>query len=430
MPWRVRRTEEENFRMKLSKLKLLIALVAALALIAAACGGDDDDGASDTVAPAEATDDTEAMDDGDGDAMAMPGEGVSVTMARADWSTGYFQAAVYRQLLEELGYEVSDPSELELGPSLAYLSMAQGDFDFWVNSWYPGHISWWEPELPDGSQVGDHLYAYGPAPQTAGEFITNFSNMGGEMVAGGLQGFLITKSFAEEFGITTMDEFNANADAIAAYDAQDPVPGNGLADIYGCQESWTCDNIIQNQIAFGDGAAPWENIQQAIAGYDAMVAEAIAKANDGAPMIIYTWTPSAYITELRPADNVLWLGVNATLDDSNPAGEDGGEAHDQRPGTASIGTDQCPASADGQCRLGWIAADIMVTANQDFLDANPAAAKLFELVVLPVIDVSLANVEQSGGRDTNEDIIELASEWIANNQALVDGWLSEASAAG
>ena len=147
-------------------------------------------------------------------------------------------------------------------------------------------------------------------------------------------------------------------------------------------------------------------------------------------MIIYTWTPSAYITELRPADNVVWLGVDATLDDSNPAGEDAGEAHDQRPGTASIGTDQCPASADGSCRLGWIAADIMVTANQDFLDANPAAAKLFELVVLPVIDVSLANVEQSAGRDTNEDIIELASEWIANNQALVDGWLSEAAAAG
>ena len=99
------------------------------------------------------------MDEG----HAMPGEGVSVTMARADWSTGYFQAYVYRQMLTELGYEVSDPAELELGPSLAYLAMAEGDIDFWVNSWYPGHSSWWAPELPDGSTVGDHLEVVGSA---------------------------------------------------------------------------------------------------------------------------------------------------------------------------------------------------------------------------------------------------------------------------
>ncbi len=223
-----------------------------------------------------------------------------------------------------------------------------------------------------------------------------------------------------------MDEFNANADAIAAYDAQDPTPNNGIADIYGCQESWTCDNIILSQIAFGDGTNPWGNIQETIAGYDAMMAEAVAKANAGEPMIIYTWTPSAYITELRPGDNVVWLGVDAVLDDSNPSGQDGGEAHSQLPGTATIGPEQCPASQDGVCQLGWIAADIMVTANRDFLDANPAAAKLLEVVVLPVIDVSLANVAQSAGADTNEDIQGLAAEWIANNRSTVDGWLAEA----
>ena len=70
------------------------------------------------------------------------GEGTTINMARANWSTGYFQAQVYKQLLEELGYTVSGPSEFELGPSLAYLAMAQGDFDFWVNSWYPYHVSW------------------------------------------------------------------------------------------------------------------------------------------------------------------------------------------------------------------------------------------------------------------------------------------------
>ena len=321
----------------------------------------------------------------------------------------------------------ADPALLELGPSLAYLSMAQGDFDFWVNSWMPGHVSWFEPELPDGTTVGEHLTVYGPAPESAGEHAVSFTGDTGEMVAGGLQGYLITKAFADEFGITTMDEFNANADAIAAYDAQDPTPGNGVADIYGCQESWTCDNIILNQIAFSG----WDNIQEAIAGYDAMVAEATAKANAGEPMIIYTWTPSAYITELRPSDNVYWLGVDAVLDDSNPAGQEGGENHTQLPGTANIGEESCPAAAAlGTCQLGWIAADILVTANSEFADANPAAAKLFSLIVLSVLDVSLANVEQSAGADTNEDIKGLADAWITLNRGPVDAWLAEARAAG
>ena len=334
-----------------------------------------------------------------------PGEGVSLTMARANWSTGYFQAALYRALLQQLGYEVSDPADLELGPSLAYLAMAEGDADFWVNSWYPGHNSWLENQLPDGSKVGDHLAVVGQ-----------------EMPAGGLQGFLITKSFAEEYGIATLDDLNGNPDAIAAYDAQDATPGNGVAEIYGCPESWTCDDIIESQIAFSG----WDNIGQVLAGYDAMFAEASAKASEGAPMVAYTWTPSSYITQLRPGDNVLWVGVEDVLDDSNPLDREGGEEWDQRPGTAALGPDSCPDAAErGICQLGWVAADILVTARNDLLADHPAAAKLLEVVELNVVDVSLQVVAQDGG----EDPVDLAEQWIANNQAKVDDWLSQARAA-
>jgi glycine betaine/proline transport system substrate-binding protein len=395
----------------------LFILLAAIALVATACGDSADDAT--TAAPGTTAATTAAP-------AALPGEGVDVTMGRADWSTGYFQAAVYQHLLGELGYNVSEPSELELGPSLAYLSMAQGDFDFWVNSWYPGHISWWAPELPDGTKVGEHLKAFGPTPDTAGEFVGNFTNTGGELVAGGLQGYLMTKTFADEYGLKTLDDLNNNADALAAFDAVDPVPDNGIADIYGCQESYTCDNIITNQIAFSG----WENIQQTIAGYDAMVAEAIDKANSDIPMVIYTWTPSAYITQMIPGDNVLWIGVEDVLDDSNPTGQDGGEGHDQRPGTANIGADTCPVAADlGTCQLGWIAADVIVTANADFVAANPAAAALFNAVKLPIIDVSLANVEQDNGMNTTEDIKGLAAKWIADNRSTVDEWIAAAKAA-
>ena len=42
-------------------------------------------------------------------AQDMPGEGVTVDMARATWDTGWFTTEIYAQLLEELGYEVADP---------------------------------------------------------------------------------------------------------------------------------------------------------------------------------------------------------------------------------------------------------------------------------------------------------------------------------
>ena len=380
------------------------ASVAAFAMVIAACGGDDtaDEPADTTESETPAT--TVAEEPSGETGSELPGAGMSITMAKADWSTEDPNAYVIRALLAELGYEVSDPRDVELGPANAYIAMAQGDADFWINSWYPGHRSWLENELPGGATVGENL-----------------SVVGEMMMAGGLQGYLITKSFAEEYGIASLDDFNANPDAIAAYDASDPVPDNGIADIYGCQESYTCDDIIQSQIAFSG----WENIQQVIAGYDAMFAEAVTKADAGEPAIIYTWTPSAYITQLRPGDNVLWLTVDDVIDDSNPLGVEGGEQHNQLPGTATIGTEQCPGSVDGVCQLGWVAADIQATANTDWLEANPAAEALLEQFQMNVIDVSLMNVEMGDGADVEQ----LAADWISENRDLVDAWLDAARAA-
>ena len=443
--------------MKKRNASICLALLAAFALIAAACGDDDADTTVEPAAPAEepsAPAEEEAMVEEETveeeesmveeetveeeesmveeetveeeESMveeetveeeetmaALPGEGVDVIAGRANWSSGYFQAELYQQLLEELGYNVSDPGEIELGPNNGYIAMAQGEMDYWPNSWYPGHLAWLAGDLPDGSLVGDHV-----------------TIVGEEMLAGGLQGFLVTKSFADEYGVYTMDELSSNADALAAFDATDSVPGNGVADIFGCPEDWTCDNIIENQIAFSG----WGNIVQTKAGYDAMFAQAVDNVGEGIPMVLYTWTPTAYITQLRPGDNVYWMGVNEILDDSNPANQEGGEKHSQlgsdgSGGFASIGPDQCPSAADqdsGKCKIGWVAADILVTANNDFLAANPAANALFEAVRLSVIDVSLANVAMGEG----ESPTDLATQWLADNRDLADEWIAAALAAG
>ncbi|MDE0065856.1 MAG: glycine betaine/L-proline ABC transporter substrate-binding protein ProX, partial [Acidimicrobiaceae bacterium] len=374
----------------------------------------EDDMAEDDMAEDDMADDM-AEDDMAEDDMAedmLPGEGVSVTMARADWSTGYFQAQVYKQLLEELGYDVSEPSEAELGPSLAYLAMAEGDVDFWANSWYPGHSAWWEPELPDGSLVGDHLEV-----------------VGGVFLGGGLQGFLVTKEIADEYGIAYIDQINDDPEIRALFDSD----GDGIAEILGCPESWTCDDIITNQIAFSG----WDNITQTIAGYEANFAEAKARVEAGEPMVVYTWTPGPYITQLRPGDNVYWIGVENTLDDSNPTGVDGGDKHDQRYWTGTtdlvqlaIAEDLCPAAADlGYCPLGWVPADISVTANKDWLTANPAAEALLRAAKLPVVEVSILQVEQADANWTEAEIAQAAADWIANNRDQVDAWVAEGLAA-
>ena len=390
-----------------TRFRHLVAVLSALALLAAACGDDGDaevteettattvavdtsDDAADDVSDAEEPDDTttDAAED-----APLPGEGVSVTIARANWSTGYMQAAIYAALLSELGYEVSDPADLELAPSNAFVAMANGEFDFWANSWFPNHNQFLAGEMPDGSLVSDHL-----------------TTLGYEMALSGVQGLITNKAFAEANGVTTLDALLSDPDQFAAYESADFSPGDGILQIAGCPEGWGCRVNIDGWIE----SAGWTNIEQFdIGGYDAMIADAIARDAAGDPYLVYTWAPSHYVKDLRPGDNSVWLSIS-----------DESISPTQLEGPKSIG-DQCTTD---NCNLGWDAADIRVTANSDFLAANPVAARLFELVKINPVDVTLQNVAYSLGENTEEDIRRHAAEWIADNRDAVDNWLATAQA--
>lgn len=333
----------------------------------------------------------------------MPGEGVSVTMARANWTTGYMQAAVYHHLLEELGYEVSEPADLELAPANAYVAMAEGAFDFWVNSWYPNHDPFLNGEMPDGSLVNQHV-----------------SVVGNEMLAGGLEGLMTNKSLVDEHGITTFDQIMNDDALFELYESTDPNPGDGILQILGCIEGWGCHVALAETLelaGYGDRAEQLE-----AGGYDAVIAEAVSRAESGTPFIAYTWTPSGYVTQLIPGVNAMWLAHEAD------------KVHDgstDNPGfavtaPASLGTDVC---TNDPCWLFRNSADIKVTANNDFLTANPSAARLFELVQISVVDVALQNVLYDGGEDTTDDVNRHAADWIADNRDTVDAWLAEARSA-
>lgn len=381
------------------KLSWLFAMLAAFAMVAAACGSDT---VEDTIdAGADAVEEAEdAMDDAEDtmEELSMPGEGVSVTAARANWSTGYFQAAIYSALLTELGYDVSDPADSEFPPSNGYTAMAQGEITFWANSWYPGHLSWHTNELPDGSTVGEKVVI-----------------LGEELMGSGLEGIMITKTVAEEYGITSMQQLNDDPELVALFDED----GDGKADLFGCPEDWTCDDIMNDMISFNG----WDNIAQVKAGYDGMIAESVNRVRAGDPVLQYTWSPSGYLTQLIPGDNTLWLshgGEDKILDGST------NEAFDFVDSNPAMLGNTC---TEDPCWIGWDAADILVTANKEFVDANPAAGALFEAVKLNVIDVADQNVNYTNGQNTEDDVKRHAAEWIADNRDLVDGWLATARAA-
>ena len=397
-----------------------LTLLAALALFAAACGDDGETTTTTTQAPAaeepaaeepaaeepaaeEPAAEEPAAEEPAAEMSMTPGEGVSVTMARANWSTGYMQAAIYAALLRELGYSVSEPADLELAPANAYVAMAGGEFDFWVNSWYPNHDPFLNGEMPDTSLVNEHV-----------------SKIGQEMVAGGLEGLLTNKSLVDEYGIKTLDQIMGDAALFEVYESTDPIPGDGVIQILGCVEGWGCHVALNETIELAGWSDRLEQLE--VGGYDAVIADAVARANDGTPFIAYTWTPSGYVTQLIPGDNAMWLAQEA--DSVHDGSTDNPGFKVDAP--AALGTDVC---TNDPCYLFRNSADILVTANNDFLAANPAAAKLLELVKISVVDVALQNVLYDGGESTTDDVNGHAADWIASNRDKVDGWLAEARAA-
>ena len=314
------------------------------------------------------------------------------------------QAAIYHHLLEELGYDVSEPADIELAPANAYVAMAERAFDFWVNSWLPNHDPFLGGEMPDGSPVSDHV-----------------SVVGEEILAGGLEGLMTNKSLVDEHGITTFDQIVNDDDLFELYESADPNPGDGILQILGCIEGWGCYVALAETIELAGYADRVEQLE--VGGYDAIIAEAVARAEDGTPFIAYTWTPSAYVTQLIPGVNAMWLAHDADKVHDGST-ENPGFAVDA---PASLGPDVC---TNDPCWLFRNSADIKVTANNDFLAENPAAAKLLELVQISVVDVALQNVLYDGGENSTEDVNRHAGDWIADNRDLVDAWLAEARAAG
>jgi glycine betaine/proline transport system substrate-binding protein len=312
---------------------------------------------------------------------AMPGEGTSVTPARPTWDTGWFTTAIYGKLLEELGYDVGEPKTLD--NPVFYQAVAQGDVDYWVEGWFPLHNEYESTFEGSASVIG--YVAKG----------------------GALQGYLVDRKTAEAEGITNLEDFK-NPEIAELFDAD----GDGKADLVACPPGWGCELVIEHQM---DAYELRDSVNTIKASYSASMADALARYEQGEPILFYTWTPNWTVGLLKPGEDVVWI---ETPFPSLP--EEQKEFEDQ---TTVEGVAGC---VEDPCEMGWPANDIRPVVNNEFLEDNPAARKLFEVASIPLDDIFAQNAKMFEGEDSEEDLERHAVKWIESNREQVDQWLEEA----
>lgn len=303
-------------------------------------------------------------------AQDKPGEGVTVRPVIQPAIEEMFQARVVFRALQDLGYTVAEPQEVIA--QTAHLAVGTGDADFFTNSWNELHEAFFkEAGGPDKiSKVGT-------------------------LVEGALQGYLVDKK-SYDAGVKNLGDLK-DPKIAAKFDGD----GDGKADLAGCVPGWGCERVIEHQLTeYGLRDTVTHNQGE----YNAIVADTIARQKNGEPVLYYTWTPYWVSGALVPGRDVEWLSVPYS---SLP---DGGKANTEFEGK----------------NLGFAVDSLRIVARNDFLTANPAAAKLFEVAKININDVSAENKLIADGENKSTDIDKHVNDWIVSHQAEYDGWVKVA----
>ncbi|MBF8223783.1 glycine betaine/L-proline ABC transporter substrate-binding protein ProX [Halomonas sp. 328] len=308
-------------------------------------------------------------------AEARPGEGVSVTPIFPSVAEEHFRGQIAIMGLEALGYAVEAPRETEYAGIL--LGLAYGEGDFTVHAWDKLHDDFYQQVGGDEALV-----------------------KAGEIIPGVLQGYLIDRATAEAHGITSLEDLR-DPEVAALFDAN----GDGRADLTGCNPGWGCEQVIDyHLLSYG----LTNTVTHHRGPYFSLMADTIARHEQGAPILYYTWVPQWISGVLVPGEDVVWLEVPHT---SLPDGNNDVNTH-----------------FNGQ-NLGFAVDAIQSLLNRDFAEQNPAAREFLARVQLTTEDESAQNLRMQEGEDSSEDIRRHAAEWIEAHREQFDAWLAEARAA-
>jgi glycine betaine/proline transport system substrate-binding protein len=378
----------------LTRLALIGPFIVAMLLFAAACAEEEPTPlptpaqptpTMETPAPTDPTPTPEPAAD-------LPGEGVTVRVTYPTWTSEYVAADIFNLALEELGYTVQEIGDRALANPAIFTSISQGDIDVFANAWWPLH-------LPQVAQV--------PNPD-------NVELAGIWAQAGGLEGFLVDRATADAHGITSLADFR-NPEIAALFDRT----GDGRAEMVGCPPGWGCHekiNFLWEQYELQD------HINLIDADYTPAMADTLSRFQAGESIFFYTWTPNWTVYALTPGEDVIWIEVPQPLELS--LSEDEVEAGFTVDDILIEGVAGC---VNDPCAMGFVGNDLGVLAYRNFLENNPAAARLFEVVEIPLSFVfEQNNLMFEQDEDSPADIRRHAEEWIAANQELFNGWLEEA----
>ncbi|TVT72196.1 MAG: glycine betaine/L-proline ABC transporter substrate-binding protein ProX [Denitromonas halophila] len=309
-------------------------------------------------------------------AADMPGKGVKVLPIKSSIAEETFQTELVMQGLKDLGYEVGAIKEIEY--AAGHIALGNGDATFMADHWDPLHIDFYERAGGDKKLFREGVYS-----------------------PGALQGYLIDKATADKYGIKSIDQLK-DPKIAKLFDTD----GDGKADLAGCNPGWGCEKVIEHHL---DAYGLRDNVTHKQGAYSAIIADTIARQKQNQAVFYYTWTPYWVSGVLVPGKDVVWLQV--------PFSALPGERKD-------VNT----ALPDGS-NYGFQANNQRIVANRAFTDANPAAAKLFEVMKLSANDISSQNLRMRDGETKPADISRHVAGWIKAHRATYDGWLDAARAA-
>ncbi len=313
-----------------------------------------------------------------GGAMAadQPGEGVTVHPIKSSIAEETFQTLLVTEALQELGYDVRDIKEIEY--AAGHVAIGNGDATFIAAHWDPLHIDFYEAAGGDAKLYREGVYS-----------------------SGSIQGYLIDKETAEAYEITNIEQLK-DPEIAKLFDAN----GDGKADLAGCPPGWGCEKVIEHHM---DAYELRDTVTHNQGSYSAIIADAIARYEEGKPILYYTWTPYWVSGVLIPGEDVVWLEV--------PFSSLPGERED------------VDTSLPDGSNYGFQANDQRIVANREWAAANPAAAELFKIMRISNYDISAQNLRMRDGEDSEADIARHAKAWIAANREKFDAWLEQARAA-
>ncbi|MEM8808578.1 MAG: glycine betaine/L-proline ABC transporter substrate-binding protein ProX [Cyanobacteria bacterium P01_G01_bin.38] len=285
-----------------------------------------------------------------------------------------FQTEVVNIGLEQLGYAPVSGSELEY--DVIHQAISRNYLDYTAVHWNPTHSTFYADN--DGGRSMQRV---------------------GSVVEDALQGYLIDQATSTEYSIANLGQLQ-DPDLAKLFDSD----GNGKANLVGCPPGWRCRDVIEHHLT---AYKLRDTVEHDGDNYFADIETIIQKQKQGQPVLYFGWTPMWLNSVLIPDENVVWLEVPRTTLPDGQTGE---------------------TVVDGK-NLGFPVNQLEILANQKFLAENPTAKRWFEVVQIPINDVSLQNQRMRDGENTPGDIRRHAEEWIQNNQGTFDNWLTEAKKA-